>query len=825
MILYRKLENVYREIEKLNNDFGTNKKVETHLHTPASYDYRLIEKEGDNYYKNIKAKDIVEIMLKEKYINNIIFEKILNIIENKEEIKLIKEKVFKDYKEYFSYMLLIYKLIEKNVQVVFVCDHNNVDGFSKIKKARDEIVKMKGRKYFIHIFMGVEISCADKNHVIGIIDSRREENLKEYLKEIINDPKDGTYKTAYDVMNDLNNKFDAITYIAHIDSSDIFKSSGAYKKILFSSKNISILGLSNLDKQEYIEGKIEKYNQQVNFIHDGDSHGIDTIGKKNVWIKFCKVNFNSLKKAFINFNTCISNELPKDNENYIKGIYIKSGQGFLNTKNNEKFFKINFSKDLNCIIGGRGTGKSTILKIIEMAFTLNVDNLGILKVISKHDELYIVFCINNKEYILEIIPQVEYIKNTLMFADRDLNYKSNNYKDINLNEYWRKLYSISYDKKEKRRIYNKENIKIAENFFTRTYSVNQLVNRVQNGEFSGVIRNIVTNNLNIEEFNMNIIKKLTANNYSKTKEIIININDILEKRKEKVTNQINKFNNIYKRSIQIEYDEDGNYKNYILPFDIKYEDIKSINNTIVDIKDIQSLINAQINKIGILKYITYLIDKKYNELEKIISLNQFKRELSVDDINNGLRDINIKDITNIYDEIYQKILFYNNIKSIIEDIIIKDAKYNLLFNISNKETNEDVKDEFRPIQEISLGQQVAAILTFVIEYGKFNNDSTPLVIDQPEDNLDNQYIYKNLVQALRIIKNERQVIIATHSSTIVTNADSEQVIVMESNNKNGWIKRRGYASDEHILKHIVNYMEGGKESFNHKIRIYSDILK
>lgn len=202
----------------------------------------------------------------------------------------------------------------------------------------------------------------------------------------------------------------------------------------------------------------------MNFIHDGDSHGIDTIGQKNVWIKFCKVNFNSLKKAFINFNTCISNELPKDNENYIKGIYIKSGQGFLNTKNNEKFLKINFSKDLNCIIGGRGTGKSTILKIIEMAFTLNVNNLGILKVISKHDELYIVFCINNKEYILEIIPQVEYIKNTLMFADRDLNYKSNNYKDINLNEYWRKLYSISYDKKEKRRIYNKENIKIAENF-------------------------------------------------------------------------------------------------------------------------------------------------------------------------------------------------------------------------------------------------------------------------------------------------------------------------------------------------------------------------
>lgn len=824
MIFYRRLENVYKEIEKLNNDFGTNKKVETHLHTPASYDYRLIEKEGDNYYKNIKAKDILKIMLKEEYINNDIFKELLNIIETKKEIKLIKEKVFKDYKEYFSYILLIYRLIEKNIQVVFVCDHNNVDGFSKLKKARDEIVGMKGKQYFIHIFMGIEISCADKNHVIGIMDSRKEEKLKNYLKEIINDPKEGTYKTAYDVMNYLSDKFDAVTYIAHIDNSDIFKTSGAYKKILFSSKNISVLGLSDLDKKEYIKGKIEKYNQRINFIHDGDSHGIDTIGNKSVWIKFCKVDFNSLKKAFINFNTCISNEMPNDNESYIKGIYIKSGKGFLNTKNNENFFKINFSKDLNCIIGGRGTGKSTILKIIEMAFTLNVENLGILKIISKHDELYIVFCINNKEYILEIIPQVEYIENKLLFADRDLNYKSNNYKDISLNEYWRKLYSINYNKKEKRRIYDSENIKIAENFFARTYSINQLVNKVQNEQISDVIKNIVTNNLDIEEFNLDITKKLKENDYYKTKQVIVSINETLRKRKEKVISKIYKFNNIYKKSIQIQYNEDGNYKNYTLPFEIRYEDIRSINSTIVDIKDVRSLIDAQISKIGILKYITYLIDKKYNELEKIVSINKLKRELSIDDINNGLRDINIKDIKKIYDEIYQKIFLYNNIKNILEDIMIKDAQYNLLFNISNRETNEDVKDEFRPIQEVSLGQQVAAILTFVIEYGKFNNDSTPLVIDQPEDNLDNQYIYKNLVQALKIIKNERQVIIATHSSTIVTNADSEQVIVMESNNKNGWIKRRGYASDEHILKHIINYMEGGKESFNHKIKIYSNIL-
>ncbi|MNN74390.1 hypothetical protein D3C81_1905840 [compost metagenome] len=116
------------------------------------------------------------------------------------------------------------------------------------------------------------------------------------------------------------------------------------------------------------------------------------------------------------------------------------------------------------------------------------------------------------------------------------------------------------------------------------------------------------------------------------------------------------------------------------------------------------------------------------------------------------------------------------------------------------------------------------ILTFIFEYGKFFNDNTPLIIDQPEDNLDNQYIYKNLVNSLKQIKNSRQIIIVTHSSTIVTNADAEQVIVLESDSKNGWIVKKGYPDDDTITKHIINYLEGGADSFKHKIGMYSRVL-
>lgn len=822
MILYRRFEKVYNEILKLNKDFGRDRKVETHLHTPASHDYRLIEEKGNLYYKNLKAKDILDIILERNYINDFLYKEILNRLNDDSDLK--KEKIFKNYKEYLSYLLLIYVLLENKIEVVFVCDHNTIEGYNKLKAARDIIVKQNGKRKFIHIFLGVEISCADKNHVIGIIDSNKENDMRKYLNEIINDPKEGTYKTAYDVLNELNQNFNAITYIAHIDSADIFKSSGAYKKMLFSSNNISVLGLSDLEKESYIKEKLRVYtNQKINFIHDGDSHGIDTIGKKSIWIKFCDISFASLKKSFINFNTCVRNKKNGENNNYIKGIYIKSGQGFLNSKNKDGILKINFSKDLNCIIGGRGTGKSTILKIIELAFTLNIDNFGTLKVISAHDEIYIVFCIDGQDYILEIIPQVEYIGGKLTFADRELNYRYNNEKDIELNRYWRKLYSVKYNSDEKRNNYIIESIGIAEKFFTRTYSINQLINKIQNKEISNTIKEIILNDMNLESVDLELIRNMLPSNPAEVKKQIENINVVIELNKKQILDRINKFNKIYKKSIQIKYIEDGNYKLYNLPFKLDYHDFIGLNKTLLKIEDIYKLVNSHIREIGILKYIKYLMDKKYDELEKIVSIKSFKRDLSIDDVNIGIRDINENDIKEIYDVIQKKICV-ENIKIILEDIIILDAQYNLLFNISNRETNETIKDEYRVIEELSLGQQVAAILTFVINYGKFINDSSPLIIDQPEDNLDNQYIYKNLVNALKDIKNERQVIIATHSSTIVTNADAEQVIVMESDNLNGWIKARGYASDKKILKHIVNYMEGGKDSFNHKINIYSEIL-
>ena len=190
-------------------------------------------------------------------------------------------------------------------------------------------------------------------------------------------------------------------------------------------------------------------------------------------------------------------------------------------------------------------------------------------------------------------------------------------------------------------------------------------------------------------------------------------------------------------------------------------------------------------------------------------------------------DISLKEVDDILlNEIFE---LWNNvdinlIKLYLEDVYNNCEKLSLEFNINSKVTDGNKKTIFKEVVHLSLGQKVVAMLDFILAYSEFTNDNRPLLIDQPEDNLDSRYIYNNLVQILRDVKAKRQIIIATHNATIVTNAMSDLVILMESDGEHGWVEQSGYPSEDKIKKHIVNYLEGGKESFEHKVKIYKRVI-
>ena len=88
----------------------------------------------------------------------------------------------------------------------------------------------------------------------------------------------------------------------------------------------------------------------------------------------------------------------------------------------------------------------------------------------------------------------------------------------------------------------------------------------------------------------------------------------------------------------------------------------------------------------------------------------------------------------------------------------------------------------------------------------------PLIVDQPEENLDNKFIYGELVGAFRKAKKDRQVIIATNNANLAVNTDAEQIIVagFESNIIS---YKSGSLEDFEMREDIMPILEGGEEAF------------
>ncbi|MEM7802361.1 MAG: TrlF family AAA-like ATPase, partial [Chloroflexota bacterium] len=98
---------------------------------------------------------------------------------------------------------------------------------------------------------------------------------------------------------------------------------------------------------------------------------------------------------------------------------------------------------------------------------------------------------------------------------------------------------------------------------------------------------------------------------------------------------------------------------------------------------------------------------------------------------------------------------------------------------------------------LSTGQKCTAILSIILV-----ERNTPLIIDQPEDDLDNAFIFREIVQTLRREKERRQFVIATHNANIPVSGDAELILLMDADEKNGWIKCAGSIDDPAIREPV-----------------------
>ena len=182
---------------------------------------------------------------------------------------------------------------------------------------------------------------------------------------------------------------------------------------------------------------------------------------------------------------------------------------------------------------------------------------------------------------------------------------------------------------------------------------------------------------------------------------------------------------------------------------------------------------------------------------------------------------------NKYDEIAEKYPNYIEISNKLDEIksILSDAAYAgfkerfeeklqelLTFRVEDKFT---IKYHDRPLSEHSLGQRASALILFLLA----QKDSSLIIIDQPEDDLDNQTIYQDVIKVLRQLKGKIQFIFATHNANIPVLGDSEQIIAC-SYQGISFHEENGSIDNPAIQQKIVAIMEGGQEAFARRKDIY-----
>ncbi|MEG0618943.1 MAG: chromosome segregation protein SMC [Bacilli bacterium] len=824
----------YNTIKNNKKKYGELKKTIFHLHTPASYDYKLLEKFSYSDYQKAKDKDIYRICINYEVFPDIFSDDINKIQYNSE--------VFDSLKEFLSYLLIAKELAKNEIEIVLIADHNTIKGVKKLIEAIKALNGNVKQEVYTEVIAGIEISCADRMHVVSIFDYLHKGNVEKFdkwLNDNLLSLEDGVIKTSYDALSELSN-IGALSYIAHINSSDIFKDkylSGGYRDRLLSSKFTEIIGISSIEAESKVSEFLKKYRKdKIKYILDNDSHDINGLNRCYFWIKGYKVTYRMITEALIDYDVSVYFENQQIVGQYISGIYIENKliegeRGFLNNPNKDPFV-INFSKSLNCFIGGRGTGKSSVLEIMQYVLSQRCKSAEMLEFICKHGNTWLLYELDGEEYLVKMsMPRLTGLEENILSAfGQNINEKYNyNYTfneeevaDFALKQYVDifkvdlKNESISFKKESNKR-------KLLEKMFDTKYSVNDLVSTASGDDINNFIYNLMMKNQKLSS----IQDVVTVRSLKGFEREIKSMKDILIKRKDEVEKILNIFNEFQDKRLRILYRQHDHFdeppiKDWFLP-NSKMDDY---------------CFGYAITKESVVDYLLSILDKQrlFGFFEEISKPTKIHVEFPIIDYNDsndgkirefGVNRIDANNQENLINEIVREVYRDAHSMSFISYLkrsLAKMETFTLEFNVNSKTAVEHNGCLFKDIKNLSLGQKVVAMLDFVLAYSDYSKDYRPLIIDQPEDNLDSQYIYHNLVQQLRDVKERRQVIIATHNATIVTNAKTDQIIIMETDNNHGVIKNYGYPGEDIIKKHIINYLEGGRESLMHKVSVYDSIL-
>lgn len=232
-------------------------------------------------------------------------------------------------------------------------------------------------------------------------------------------------------------------------------------------------------------------------------------------------------------------------------------------------------------------------------------------------------------------------------------------------------------------------------------------------------------------------------------------------------------------------------------------------------------------------------ERFYSGLEQCINKGKFRSSAEKTTRQKLEETFNVSDRHSLFKLLTgQKIILLNGEPSSIEDFFWKDEYFNqggryelmnYLFSPRSIKNYLYVNAEFtykgRPVNKLSVGQRGTFYVCLKLATDPFGS---PFVFDQPEDDLDNEFIVSELVPLFKSIKKYRQVIIVTHNANLVVNSDAEQILVANNDGELisyscGALEDGDVKNGDGIKAMVCRILEGGHTAFENREKKYGII--
>lgn len=830
--------------------------------------------------------------------------------------------------------LYIEQLKSQNINVGVITNHNKFD------KNEFVALRKKALKVGIGLFAGVELSVNDGAngiHCLLVFDYEKwcingEDFINQFLtaafEGIANRENENTrckynFETVLQKLNEhANNGRDSFIILAHVEqNSGFFNELDGGRIQQFVSNDLFshfVLGFQKVRTYDKIATWKTWFGDKLPaFVEGSDCKNIEEIGRahqqngeaKTTYIKIGDFNFEALRYALTDFNYRVKlNSKPEIKNSYIKSITFEGG--LLDET------KIDFSPELNTLIGIRGSGKSSILEILRYTLGIPLSSTavdprykdGLIENVLRSGGKSIVTIVNKQkeEYRIEkIYGQKEDIYKgdvlqpnisvsavfdyPVYFGQKDLSNKDADFeadliqrlvgtrlKDIqskieqkkrevgnivaeikklrNLNDLKKETETVIKnaehqlkffkekgveDKLKQQTLFDSDVSKLSQSESSVRSYLNELQSLVSNHDyfFQQEISGSEANKVFFDEAK-NLLKELKSE-FEKLKAIQKNSVQLQERYKELI-GKINvkkeglkeEFAKI-KREIGTDTINPDNFLTLNRQIDTSRLKLLEIDKSEKRRKEWQDDLLKRLSDLDNLWHEEYqLLEKevnRINEAESKLSIAvEFKgrRDKFADKMKqifrgSGIRETAYQEVEATYKDFIQIYKDSSKLNTILNENQVVDFKRRfsenledlLTFKVDNKII---IQYNGKSLDKHSLGQRASALILFLLA----QKENDVLIIDQPEDDLDNQTIYDEVIKELKKIKGNMQFLFATHNANIPVLGDSEKVVSC-SYDETKITVHSGSIDNHQTQRFIVDIMEGGDEAFSRRKNIYS----